>query len=87
VVAEPVLDRILNVIAASLVVGESVSIRNFGKFEPRTHSAVTRKNPRTGEEIHVPVKQSVAFIPAPALKDRLNRLARVHANGNGVSAA
>ncbi len=72
---EAVLNRVLNTIAASLSMGEPVSIRNFGKFEPRTRSAVTRKNPRTGIAIDVPEKLSAAFVPAPALKARLNQLA------------
>lgn len=67
------LDRILNV-AASVACGEPVSIRKFGKFEPRRRSEVTRRNPKTGIEIHVPSKNSVAFLPAPALKERLNQL-------------
>jgi DNA-binding protein HU-beta len=71
--AEVAVDRVLDAITVSLACGESVSIRNFGKFEPRTRSAVTRKNPKTGKEIKVPEKTSVGFIPAPALKERLNK--------------
>jgi nucleoid DNA-binding protein len=70
---EQAVNRVLDVIGASLACGESVSIRNFGKFEARKRSAVVRKNPKTGVEIKVPEKISVGFIPAPALKQRLNR--------------
>lgn len=49
-----------------------MSIRNFGKFEPRLKGAVTRKNPKTGASVEVPEKFSVGFIAAPALKARLN---------------
>ena len=66
------VDRMLEVIAKALRLGESVSIRNFGKFEPRFRSAVIRRNPKTGIAINVPEKHSVGFVPAPALKERIN---------------
>lgn len=68
---------VLDTITASLARGESVSIRNFGKFEPRARTAVTRYNPKTGVPIDVPTKVSVGFMPAPALKTWINRHLKV----------
>lgn len=70
---ERVVDALFEVIALSLTLEEDVSIRNFGKFEMRQRREVTRKNPRTGEEIHVPAKRGIGFRAAPRLKDQINR--------------
>lgn len=70
--AERIVDALLDIISLSLALDESVSIRNFGKFEVRHRSEVTRKNPRTGEAIAVPAKRGVGFKPSPHLKDRVN---------------
>lgn len=67
------VDRVLNAISRSLACGERVTIRNFGKFEPRNRRPVIRKNPVSGEPIDVPEKVSIGFVAAPALKERVNR--------------
>lgn len=41
---------------------ERVSIQGFGAFELRELKERRMKNPRTGEEIKVPVKKRVIFI-------------------------
>jgi integration host factor subunit beta len=66
------VDRVLNAISRSLACGERVTIRNFGKFEPRQRRPVVRKNPVSGQEIPVPEKVSIGFVAAPALKERVN---------------
>ena len=67
-----VLTHVLEAITEGLDSGEPVNIRRFGKFEPRHRNPVVRKNPRTGEEIPVPAKRSVGFIPSVNLKAALN---------------
>lgn len=71
-VVDEVLGSFFDVIAHGLADGSAVTIRRFGKFEPRRRRAVTRKNPKTGIEIKVPEKVSVGFVPSGNLKDRLN---------------
>lgn len=71
--ATELLEFILGMIEISLACGEPVLLSNFGKFEPRTKREVTRRNPRTGEEIHVPAKRTVLFRPSPTLKGRINK--------------
>lgn len=67
------LTSVLEAITEGLSSGEQVNIRRFGKFEPRHRNPVVRKNPRTGEEIPVPAKTSVGFIPSVNLKAVLNQ--------------
>lgn len=69
---EKALNALVEVISLSVSCGEKVSIRNFGKFQPRSRSAVTRKNPKTGVSHDIPERFTVGFVPSPVLKNRLN---------------
>lgn len=71
-VVDQVLGSLLDTIALSLAAGDEVTIRRFGKFEPRRRRAVTRLNPKTGIPVNVPEKMSVGFVPSMNLKQRLN---------------
>lgn len=70
--AERYIDAFLETVGLSMACGEDVNIRNFGKFEVRARKPVVRFNPRTGDKIEVPAKNSVAFKAAPNLKTRVN---------------
>lgn len=68
-----VLTGFVDLVGLSLSAGDEVTLRTFGKFEPRDRKAVTRRNPKTGDPIDVPAKTSVGFVPSPNLKARLNQ--------------
>lgn len=69
---EILLDLILDEIVGLLNSGDgTLTIRNFGKFELRDRRGLTRRNPKTGEEVKVPPKRAVLFHPADALKERI----------------
>jgi nucleoid DNA-binding protein len=74
--ADATFDKLVTVLTLTLISGEDIVIRNFGKLQPRTHNAVTRRNPQTGVPVDVPERQSVAFVPSRVLKARLNRARR-----------
>lgn len=69
---DEVLGSFFDQIASALASGDDVTIRRFGKFEPRKRRAVTRLNPKTKIPIDVPAKTSVGFVPSLNLKSRLN---------------
>lgn len=71
--AEEILRTVTETIQVSLACGEPVTISNFGRFEVRSRQPVTRLNPKTGDKIEVPERQSVLFHAAPALKKRVNK--------------
>lgn len=66
------LDSITDEITTRLASGESVVIKNFGRFEPRERQPSTKRNPKSGEEIKVGRRTAVLFHAAPALKEKLN---------------
>jgi nucleoid DNA-binding protein len=71
-IVEMLVNDFLRVIALSLADGEDVKLSGFGLFEVRERKPVTRRNPRTGEEIKVPAKVTLGFKPSPVLKEKVN---------------
>ena len=60
--AEAIVKFIFQEIAGTVKKGERVSIQGFGAFELRKLKERKVKNPRTGEEIKVPVRKKVIFV-------------------------
>lgn len=69
---ESLVNDFLKVIALSLSDGENVKLSGFGLFEVRERKPVVRKNPKTGNEIHVDAKRTCGFKPSPVLKAKVN---------------
>lgn len=69
---EGMLDSLINCIADTLEADGEVSLSRIGKFRVTERSARTGRNPRTGEPISIPAKQSVRFSASKTLKDKLN---------------
>ena len=61
--AEAIVKFIFQVIAETVKKGERVSIQRFGSFELRELKERKIRNPRTGEEMKIPRKYKVFFIP------------------------
>ena len=60
--AEAIVKFIFGEIAETVKRGERVSIQGFGAFELRKLKERRIRNPRTGEEVKVPVRGKVIFI-------------------------
>lgn len=69
---EKVLNSFTNVVGYSLCNGVTVTLHKIGKLKPIERAARTGRNPKTGEEIAIPVSKSVKFSLAKDLKDGLN---------------
>lgn len=67
-----VLRALLDAIQTSLAAGEPVKFTNFGKFEVKNRVATKRRVPGTDNVVDVPEQNTVVFLPAPALKKRMN---------------
>ncbi len=70
--AELAVKCTLDAIKEAVKDGEKVQLIGFGTFEARKRPARTARNPRTGEEIHVPASNAPAFKASKAFKDELN---------------
>lgn len=60
-------------IVSALASGETVVLKNFGKWEIREREATMRRNPRSGADIKVPAKRGLLFHPSPAMKQNVQR--------------
>ncbi|MDT8856466.1 HU family DNA-binding protein [Paracoccaceae bacterium Fryx2] len=62
-----ILDDVLNLITKAADVGDTVTLKAFGVFAPRTRKARIARNPATGAEVAVAEKTVLTFKPAKAV--------------------
>jgi nucleoid DNA-binding protein len=54
-------------ISGALSKGDEVRIHGFGNFRTQQRAARMGRNPRTGEEVRVPARKVVRFVPSTSL--------------------
>lgn len=67
-----VVDQLLEEIKSCLHRGDHLEIRGFGTFKTIERQARKARNPRTGEEIHVPARRAAVFKISSHLDDCLS---------------
>lgn len=72
VMAEQIVDAIIDSIIMTLKKGNDVSIAGLGIFAVKARAARTARNPRTGDMVKVPATKAPKFRAAKALKDAVN---------------
>lgn len=68
-----IVEAVFGAITAAAVSGVESSIPGFGKFKVKATPEREARNPATGATIKVPAAKKLAFAPAKALKDALNK--------------
>ena len=71
-VTKEIVDEIINVLAESLSAKQIVTIAGLGVFKPATRSAREGRNPKTGETIQIPAKNTIKFKPSKKLREAIN---------------
>ncbi len=69
VLAEEVVESIIEEITKTLKNGEEVSIASLGIFSVKARAARMARNPKTGEQVKVAATRVPKFRAAKALKD------------------
>lgn len=69
---EEIVSEFLELLVLNMAVGERVTIRGLGAFEPRERPAVTLRNPHDKTAIDVPPRRTMVFKPSVKVKKRLN---------------
>lgn len=69
--ADEVVQVVLESIIAALHRAEKVELRGFGSFRIRQRGERTGRNPKTGEQVHVPPKKIPYFKPGKHLREQL----------------
>lgn len=67
-----IADRLIGAISDQIANGGTVKIRNFGTFKCIKRLARTGINPRTKQQIEIPLSTAIKFIAATQLVEDLN---------------
>ncbi len=66
--AEQVVDSLFNSMKDALVRGERIELRGFGVFTVKPRKRGIGRNPRTGEEVAIPIGKTIRFKPGKDLQ-------------------
>ena len=72
--AKQAIETVVTAIVNAAAQGEEVSLSGFGKFKVTSRAAREGRNPATGATIKIAASKKLAFTPAKAVKDALNRV-------------
>lgn len=67
--AEEIMNGLIDAVTSTLKKGSEVSIAGLGIFSVKDRAARMARNPKTGEQVHVPATRVPKFRAAKALKD------------------
>jgi len=67
-----IIDIVIKEIKVSLKRNEGVELRGFGTFRTNIQKASIRRNPKTGEKVSVPKKQTIKWKMSKDLFKKLN---------------
>jgi len=70
---EIVVNTIFDAITEALQKGERIEIRGFGSFQVKLRAEREGRNPKTGEEVHIPAKRTPFFKVGKELKELVDR--------------
>ncbi len=71
--AKELVGSVFAAIADAAAAGEEISLPGFGKFKVKASAEREGRNPATGATLKIPASKKLAFTPAKALKDALNK--------------
>ena len=66
------VDIVLKEIKRSLKRGDGVELRNFGTFRIKTQKESIRRNPKTGEKVHVESKKVISWKMSKEMFKKIN---------------
>ena len=66
-----IVQKTLDIISESLVKGDKVELRNFGIFKVKQRKSKVGRNPKTGQEVHIPQKRAVVFKAGLQMKEKV----------------
>ncbi|MCL2022369.1 MAG: integration host factor subunit beta [Betaproteobacteria bacterium] len=77
--AEKAVDVILDTMTNALLKGWRIEIRGFGSFSLNHRPSRMGRNPKSGEQVHVPEKWAPHFKAGKELRERVDNCARSRA--------
>ena len=71
--AEEVVNVVFDAMRDALLRDERIEIRGFGSFQVRSYKSYVGRNPKTGQQIVVPMKRLPVFKTSRLLTRRVNK--------------
>jgi DNA-binding protein HU-beta len=71
--AERAVNAVVDALAEALSKGERTAIPGLGVFSVKQRKERKGRNPKTGKEIKIPARKTVAFSVAKSLKESVNK--------------
>ncbi|MEP6925965.1 MAG: HU family DNA-binding protein [Pyrinomonadaceae bacterium] len=68
--AEQVVESLFNAMKDSLANGQRIELRGFGVFTVKPRKRGIGRNPRTGEEVAIPLGKTIRFKPGKDLQPK-----------------
>jgi len=72
---EALVEAVFDVMAEALIAGKRIELRGFGVFTVRVRDGRTARNPKTGVQVSVPRRRTLAFAAGKTLRERIQALA------------
>lgn len=66
------VEAFISVVTEGLKKGEKITLTGFGTYSVSKRAARDGRNPRTGEVVKIPARNSVSFKAGSKLKDSVN---------------
>ncbi len=66
--AEIAVESVFEAMKKALAAGDRIELRGFGVFNVRPRKTGIGRNPRTGQEVHIPPGKAVRFKPGKELQ-------------------
>lgn len=67
---------IFEILTSALLNGERIEVRGFGSFNLKHRPARRARNPKNGEQVMAPAKNSIHFKAGKELRERVNQETR-----------
>ncbi len=71
IVVKEVVQQVFDVIFSALKEGKKIEIRNFGVFKVKKRKSRIGRNPKTGDVVPVPERNTVVFKPGLEMKKEI----------------
>ncbi len=71
IVVKEVVQQVFDVIFGALKEGKKIEIRNFGVFKVKKRKSRIGRNPKTGDVVPVPERNTVVFKPGLEMKKEI----------------
>lgn len=66
--AEVAVETVFDALKKALAAGDRIELRGFGVFNVKARKTGVGRNPRTGQEVHIPPGKAVRFKPGKELQ-------------------